>query len=666
MENNERKNTGNGLMRYSDLFAKIINKNITIVLAITLVIALMVMGYAAVLYSNSRIGREADNYNAQVEKWVQEQSNILNMFVNSIEAQGDLYQDYDAAVKYLNDITVKYDHISCTYISDPALPNLVIMNNGWVPDPDFDVAGREWYSNAIDNDDIYITSPYADEQTGSYCITFSKRVVIDGEVIGVFGIDFYMDQLMEILASSYSGDNYAFLAGADGTIITHPSDTYRLSGEVDKKVDDTKYKKCAKKDNDVAVIFDYDKKLKTITNVSSDETPFTVFVVKDWVQSYSDFLLTIVLYLIMFIVSIIISKQINKKVIVKWFRPLERLSEKIPAIAEGELDVVFDEEEVSSEIRVLQGTLNSTIQTLKLYIDDIARILEEVASGNLACESEVEYKGAFAKLENSINRITSNLNSLVRDIDDSARRFKDISGQVSDVSGQVAEGSSTQADNINDLAGNIDILKANMQAATQNAQNVINIVDANNSNLQDISDNQISELNRKMAEIEDSSARIGECLEMINNINAQTNLLALNASIEAARAGEAGKGFAVVANEIRELSNNTADTSEIINNMIARNNNAVKEGMQIMSNTVNVLRQNLDGFVAARNEISNVVDVIEQQEDYIERISESVVEIEEIVKNNTEISKVNSATAEQMTEQTELLNQQINNFNLSK
>ena len=230
----------------------------------------------------------------------------------------------------------------------------------------------------------------------------------------------------------------------------------------------------------------------------------------------------------------------------------------------------------------------------------------------------------------------------------------------------MAEGSSTQADNINDLAGNIDILKANMQAATQNAQNVINIVDANNSNLQDISDNQISELNRKMAEIEDSSARIGECLEMINNINAQTNLLALNASIEAARAGEAGKGFAVVANEIRELSNNTADTSEIINNMIARNNNAVKEGMQIMSNTVNVLRQNLDGFVAARNEISNVVDVIEQQEDYIERISESVVEIEEIVKNNTEISKVNSATAEQMTEQTELLNQQINNFNLSK
>ena len=662
MEN--EKNTRQGLLRYSDLFAKIINKNITIILAATLTIALVVMGYAAMLYANSRIGREADNYNSQVEKWVQEQSDILEMFVNSVEAQGDLYLHYDAAVEYLNHITMNYDHISCTYISDPALEKLVIMNNGWTPEPDFDVAGREWYAGAIDTDEIYITSPYLDEQTGGYCITFSKRVVIDGKVIGVFGIDFYMDQLTEILSASYDGPNYAFLAGADGTIITHPSEDYQLSGSVNKVVSDTEYKKCTKKDGDVAVIVDYNKKAKVITSAKSEETPFTVFVVKDWLQCYKDFFLTLVLYIIIFVVSITISKRTNKKVIGKWFQPLEQLSEKIPAIAEGELDIVFDEEEVSSEIHVLQGTLNETIQTLKLYIDDIARILEEVATGNLACESDVEYKGDFARLERSIGRITSNLNALVRDIDDSARRFRDISGQVSDVSGQVAEGSSTQASNINDLAGNIDILKSNMAAVTQSARNIIGIVDANNANLQDISDNQIREMSAKMEEIEQSSARIGECLDMINRITAQTNLLALNASIEAARAGEAGKGFAVVANEIRELSSNTSETSEAINNMVQKNNASVREGMQIMSNTVAVLRQNLEGFAAARNEIGNVVSVIEQQEDYIERISVSVDEIEEIVKNNTEISKVNSATAEQMTEQTELLNSQINNFNL--
>jgi methyl-accepting chemotaxis protein len=43
---------------------------------------------------------------------------------------------------------------------------------------------------------------------------------------------------------------------------------------------------------------------------------------------------------------------------------------------------------------------------------------------------------------------------------------------------------------------------------------------------------------------DEAAARIGDVIELINNIAGQTNLLALNATIEAARAGEAGRGFA--------------------------------------------------------------------------------------------------------------------------
>jgi methyl-accepting chemotaxis protein len=67
-----------------------------------------------------------------------------------------------------------------------------------------------------------------------------------------------------------------------------------------------------------------------------------------------------------------------------------------------------------------------------------------------------------------------------------------------------------------------------------------------------------------MGGLSQAADRIGEVVNLINNIASQTNLLALNATIEAARAGDAGKGFAVVASEVKNLASQTARATEDI------------------------------------------------------------------------------------------------------
>ena len=660
----KKKNNGQ-LQKYSDLFTKIINRNICIILVLALGIAFVGVTLLSVYRGNGAINSEAQEYRAEIEKWVLKQQSILNMFVNNMEAQGDLYKDYDAAVKYLDHITQKYEEISCTYLSNPSLPAVVIMNNGWKPDADFDVTQRSWYSDAIDNDDIAVSDPYLDEQTGNYCITMSKRVVIGGKTIGVFGIDFYMDQLTAILSDSYKGHNYAFLASKDGIIVTHPSEQLQLGDGVSVKVSDSVYAKC-KKDASVKMIVDYQKKAKTVTAMTTEDGNFRVFMVKDWLQVYSFLVESTIFYIFMFITCVWGIIRYNRRVIGKWFQPLEEFARKIPAVAQGQLDIVFDEDEICLEIKVLQDSLNQMVTSLNIYINDIVRILEDIAEGNLAVTSDIEYRGDFARLQQAIQKITGNLNGLVRDIEHSAKQFQGISRQVSDVSGQVEQGARQQADSIDDLAQNMDHLQKGMVQATGSVREVIVAVNANNENLRDITHNQINLLSDKMNEIAESSAKIGECLELINSINSQTNLLALNASIEAARAGEAGKGFAVVAEEIRQLSENTADASGEIRGMIQKNNESVREGIDITEHTVQILEDNLKSFEEARDEITKAAQIIENQEEYMNNISQSMGAIGSIVDNNTSVSRENTAAAEEMTQQTDQLSGQIGKFHLAE
>jgi PAS domain S-box-containing protein len=109
-----------------------------------------------------------------------------------------------------------------------------------------------------------------------------------------------------------------------------------------------------------------------------------------------------------------------------------------------------------------------------------------------------------------------------------------------------------------------------------------------------------------IAELDASSAKIGEVVKLITGIASQTNLLALNATIEAARAGEAGRGFAVVAHEVKELAMQTGRATENISQQV--------EGIRSQtSDTVHSIHE-IDNAMHALTDTQRAIDDLVQEQ----------------------------------------------------
>ena len=286
----------------------------------------------------------------------------------------------------------------------------------------------------------------------------------------------------------------------------------------------------------------------------------------------------------------------------------------------------------------------------------------EVASGNLKVTVPMtERRDEVGTLANAFATMLENFRTVHREIQQGVNVLASSASEIFTATAQIAASATETATAVSQTTSTAEEVKQTAQVAAQKAGNVADIAQRAAQSAQvgrKAIDESVAGMNHVREQMEliaetvvrlsEQTQAIGEIIASVNDLAEQSNLLAVNASIEAAKAGEHGKGFAVVAHEIRNLANQSKESTAQVRNLLneiqrattatvmaaEQGSKAVEGGVKQVNQSGEAIRTLAESIVAAAQAATQITASAQEQLIGIDQVTVAIQNILQASRQN--------------------------------